>query len=193
MAFLSELWLPILLSAVFVFVVSSIIHMFLPYHRSDAKKMAGEEAVLDAMRSGGVEPGTYMFPGVESPKDMCSPEIKEKMKRGPVGWLVVMGPEGFNMPKSLILWFGYSLIIGALVAYVGWHSLGPGAAYLTVFRITGAAAVLGYAIGHIHDSVWKGASWSTTAKFMFDGVVYALVTAGTMAWLWPEGAMGILP
>ena len=42
MTALSQLWLPILISAVAVFVVSSVIHMALPWHRSDFPKMADE-------------------------------------------------------------------------------------------------------------------------------------------------------
>jgi|CXWL01.1.fsa_nt_gi hypothetical protein len=188
MAFLSQLWLPIILSAVFVFIVSSIIHMALPIHKSDCKKIRNEGAVIEALRSNGVEPGEYMFPRADSMKDMCSPEMMEKVKRGPSGWLIVAPAGGFNIGKSLIHWFIYCLIVGVLSAYVGWYSLGVGAKYLTVFRITGTAAILGYAVGNIPNSIWKGASWSTTMKFIFDGVVYALVTAGTFGWLWPHAA-----
>ncbi len=42
MAFLTELWLPILLSAVFVFIVSSIIHMALPIHKGDYGKLTNQ-------------------------------------------------------------------------------------------------------------------------------------------------------
>jgi hypothetical protein len=28
--------------------------------------------------------------------------------------------------------------------------------------------------------------WSATLKNMFDGLLYALVTAGTFGWLWPR-------
>ena len=185
MTFLTELWLPILLSAAFVFVVSSVIHMALPIHKGDYKKMNNEEAVLESMRANGVEPGAYTFPCAGSIKAMGSPEMVEKLKKGPVGWLTVAPPGGFNIGKSLVWWFVYSLIVGALVAYVGWHALGADASYLAVFRVTGAAAVLGYAVGYFQDSVWKGAAWGTTAKFILDGVVYGLVTAGTFGWLWP--------
>lgn len=187
MEFLTELWLPILLSAVLVFVVSSIIHMALPIHKGDCRKLKNEDAVLEAMRANGVEPGAYMFPCAGSMKEMGSPEMVEKRNRGPVGWLTVAPPGGCNIGKSLVWWFVYCLIIGVLVAYLGWHALGAGASYLAVFRVVGCAAILGYGIGHFHDSVWKGASWGTTAKFIFDGVVYGLVTAGTFGWLWPEG------
>lgn len=187
MEFLTELWLPILLSAVFVFIASSIIHMALPYHKADVKQMAGEEAVLSAIRASGVAPGMYMFPCAGSMKEMCTPEMKAKVERGPVGWLTVLQPGGLNMNKSLIWWFIYCLLVGVLVAYAGWYSLGHTADYLTVFRITGSAAVLGYVVGYFHESIWKGQPWSISAKFMFDGFIYALLTAGTFGWLWPEG------
>ncbi len=191
MEFLTELWLPILLSAVFVFIASSAIHMALPYHKTDVKKMSGEEAVLAAMRSGAVAPGAYMFPCADSMKDMCTPEMKAKIEQGPIGWLTVLPKGGFNLGKSLAGWFVYCLIIGGLVAYVGWHGLHAGAEYLKVFQLCGAAAVLGYVVGYFHESIWKGQPWSITAKFMFDGLIYALLTAGTFGWLWPDAASAL--
>src|SRR6266851_8791731 len=43
MVSLSALWLPIVLSAVIVFVASSIMYMLLPYHRSDYRKLPEED------------------------------------------------------------------------------------------------------------------------------------------------------
>ncbi len=53
MVYVTALWLPILLSTVLVFIASSIIHIVLPYHRSDHKKLPNEEKLLEAMRNGG--------------------------------------------------------------------------------------------------------------------------------------------
>jgi len=189
MQFLSELWLPILLSAVFVFIVSSIIHMALPIHKGDVRKMKNEEAVLNALRSQGVGPGAYMFPGCNSMKEMGSPDLQAKLKTGPVGWLTVLPPGGWNMNVSLMWWFVNCIVVGVFVAYLGWHAKSPGTTFLEVFRITGTAALLGYAVGFFHESIWKGQAWSVTAKFMFDGLIYALVTAGTFGWLWPQAAV----
>lgn len=186
MAFLTELWLPIVLSAVVVFVASSIIHMAIPIHKSDYKKMNNEASVLEAMRSNGVVPGMYMFPCAESMKDMGTPEMQAKMKQGPIGWMTVLPSGGFNIGPSLIWWFVFSLIVGALTAYAGWYGLGASDDAMRVFRVTGVAAVLGYAIGHFHDSIWKGQRWGVTGKFIFDGVVYGLLTAATFTWLWPD-------
>ena len=52
---LSALWLPIVLSAVIVFVASSIMHMLLPYHRSDYKALPDEDKILPALRSAGLK------------------------------------------------------------------------------------------------------------------------------------------
>ena len=63
---------------------------------------------------------------------------------------------------------------------------------MKVFQVTGAAAVLAYAVPAVQDSIWKGVPWKITGKFIFDGVVYGLVTAGIFGWLWPmaEAANG---
>jgi hypothetical protein len=54
---ITALWLPILLSAVIVFVASSILHMVLPYHKSDYRKLPEEDKVMDALRAAGVTAG----------------------------------------------------------------------------------------------------------------------------------------
>lgn len=185
---IAELWLPILLSAVLVFVASSIFHMVIQMHSKDYKKMSGEDAVLEAIRGQNLRPGTYMFPGADSLKAAYTPEMIEKWKRGPVGIMTVMPSGPPNMGKNLSLWFLYTILIGVFVAYAGTLGLQRGDEYMSVFRLTGTVAILGYALSAIPETIWKGQSWATTARFIFDGVVYGLVTAGTFGWLWPAAA-----
>jgi uncharacterized protein with PQ loop repeat len=180
------LWVPILLSAFFVFVVSSILHMAIPIHKGDFRKLPNEDKVLKAMRDQGVTPGDYMFPCPASMKEMASPEMVAKYKQGPVGQMTIMPSGPINMGRSLLQWFLYSILISTFTAYVSMFGLPPGSHYTMVFQVTGAAAILGYAFTSIPNSIWKGVSWSTTAKYVFDGVVYGLVTAGTFGWLWPS-------
>lgn len=185
MEFLSELWVPILVSAVFVFIASSIIHMATPMHKGDFKKLKNEDAVMDALRANGVEPDTYMFPNCASMKDMGSPEMVEKFKRGPVGWMTVLPAGGYNMGKSLAQWFLFILVVNMFVAYVAWHALhGRDVPYLEVFRMAGTTAILAHAAAQCHDSIWKGRCWGVTSKFIIDGIIYGLLTAGTFGWLW---------
>ena len=186
MVYLTALWLPILLSAVVVFIASSIIHMVLPYHRSDHKKLPNEDKLLEAMRNAGVAPGNYHFPHAVSHKEMKSPEMIEKLKKGPVGLVNVIPNGPPAMGKYLLLWFIFCLVISSFVAYVAGRALGAGAPYLAVFRIAGTVGFLGYAAAQATDSIWKGQAWSTTTKHMFDGLVYGLLTAGVFGWLWPR-------
>lgn len=185
MQFLVDLWMPIVVAAVAVFVVSSIIHMVLPVHSGDYGKMAGEDGVLDAMREAGVARGTYMFPGCSSYKEMAEPETMAKFERGPVGYVTVLPAGVPNIGKSLVQWFLLSLVIGVLTAYVGRHTLADGAAFGAVLRITASVGIAGYALGAVQDSIWKGVPWSISVKFVIDGVVYGLTTGAVFAWLWP--------
>ena len=70
MHFVHELWAPILLAAVGVFVVSSVLHMLIPIHRNDYRKLPDEDAILAYMRDAGIAPGEYVFPCPDSMKDM---------------------------------------------------------------------------------------------------------------------------
>lgn len=180
------LWLPILVAAVLVFVGSSIIHMFLGYHRNDFGKIEGEDAVMDALRPHGLAPGDYFFPHAGSPDVMRSEAYQAKLQKGPVAFLTVAGTSAFtSMGKNLAQWFAYCVVVGAIVAYVTGGMLEPGASYPEVFRLSGAVAFCCYALALPHRSIWYHQKWPTTLKSMFDGLVYALLTAGSFGWLWP--------
>ena len=182
---LSALWLPIVLSAVIVFVASSIIHMLLPYHRGDYKQLPDEDRTLSALRASGLKRDLYVFPYCTH-KDMKSPATVEKYKQGPVGMMIVFPSGPPFMPKFLGLWFGYCLLISFFVAYVAAHTIAPHTDYLAVFRVVGAAAFLTYALGPLANVIWKGYLWSFVLKETIDGLIYALLTAGTFGWLWPR-------
>ena len=182
---LAALWLPIVLSAVIVFVASSIIHMVLPYHRSDYYKLPNEDKLMAALRPDNLKPGLYTFPHCTH-KDMKSPATIEKFKQGPVGHLTIIPSGPPAMPKFLGLWFGFCLLIAFFVAYLAAHTMAPGTRYLAVFRVVGTAAFLAYGLANISNGIWKGQRWSVVGKEMFDGLVYASLTAGTFGWLWPH-------
>ncbi len=186
MVSLMELWLPILLSAVSVFAASSIIHMVLGYHKSDYKKLPGEDKIAAAMREEGVEPGFYSLPHCTDMKEMGKPETIEKFNQGPVG-LLSLAPTGPPaMGKLLGMWFTFCLVIGVFVAYMTGRNLGPGADYLAVFRIAGTTAFLAYGASEPIASIWKYQPWGVTMKHVFDGFIFALLTGGVFGWLWPS-------
>lgn len=181
-----ELWMPILLSAVFVFLVSSVIHMVLPIHRKDYGRLPDEAGAMEALRNTGLQPGDYVAPCPDDFKDLQKPEVQEAYAAGPVLFMTVL-PNGVpNMGKALLHWFLYCIVVSIFAGYVATLAHGPGADYMAVFRAAGTAAIMVYATANVTNSIWKGQSWGTTFKFVFDGIAYGLVTAGTFAWLWPE-------
>lgn len=186
MVSITALWLPILVSAVLAFLVSSVIHMILPYHKSDYAKLPGEDSIRAAIRKENAPAGDYAMPHASSMKEMGSPEMLEKYKEGPVSFVTVMPNGPPAMGKTLGQWFVYLLVCSAAVAYVVTRTLDADTHYLQVFRVAGTAAFLCYAGAQPMNSIWKGNKWSTTVKNVFDGLVYALLTAGAFGWLWPR-------
>jgi hypothetical protein len=181
------LWLPILVSAVAVFVVSSIIHMGPFWHRSDYPRYANEDRVLDALRPIGIPPGDYMMPRPSGGAEMRSPEFLEKLKRGPAVMMTVFPPWSGSMVANLSQWFGYCLVVSLLAGYVAGAALPMGTATAgPICRFISTTAFIGYAVALWQMSIWYRRSWSMTLKSTFDGLIYAFVTCGIFIWLWPS-------
>lgn len=182
----TALILPILLSAALVFVASSIIHMVLKLHAPDYRRLPNEDDVCAALRKGSPSPGQYVFPHFADGKQMADPAMVKKFEQGPVGVVYIRRSGSIKLGPFLGAWVLYSVVIGFLAAYVARSTLTTGAPYLKVFQVVGAAAWLAYAWQSPSDSIWKGKPWSITLRGMFDGLVYAALTAGAFAWLWPR-------
>jgi hypothetical protein len=180
---LSMLWLPILLSAVFVFIASNILWMALPsWHRPDYKSLPEEKSVQDALAN--AKSGQYIVPCVDWGK--LSAEERTAMGARPAALMLVRNPGKFEMGKSLGSWFGYAVVIAVFVAYLTGHTQPAGTHYLSIFRVAGTAAFLAFGFRGVPDSVWYGKPWVVAFKEMIDGLVYALLIAGTFGWLWPR-------
>lgn len=183
---LSALWLPILLSAVAVFLVSSVIHMASPWHRNDYPRLPEEDRLRDALRPLALPPGDYMVPRPRSTEELKSPEFAARMQEGPNVIMTVLPNGAGGMGRSLSLWFGYALMVSVFAAYVAGRALPPGAEYLAAFRFAGVTAFLGYSAALWQMSIWYHRAWGITVKSTIDGLIYALVTAGVFGWLWPS-------
>jgi len=179
-----SLLVPIALSAVLVFIASSIIHMATPWHKNDLKKVPNEDVVMNALRAFNIPPGEYGFPKPDSMKHMGTPEFQAKYKAGPVAFLTVRPSGDMGMSRNLVMWFIYCAVVGFFAAYLASHTLPKGAPYLNVFRIVGATAFIGYSVALWQSSIWYQRSWLTTLKLTIDGLIYALLTAGVFGWLW---------
>jgi hypothetical protein len=183
MVLLLDLWLPILLSAVLVFVASSVIHMLLPWHNKDFKKFAAEDAVMDALRPFNLAPGEYVAPRPDSLAQMSSPEFKAKMARGPRFSLTILRDN--SIASSLGLWFLYGIVVALFAAYVAALTLPAGAPYMTAFRVTSTVSFAAYVLALWHNWIWYSSGLGATARSTIDGLVYALLTGGVFGWLWP--------
>ncbi|MGH7635838.1 MAG: hypothetical protein ACRENC_19075, partial [Gemmatimonadaceae bacterium] len=162
MVFLGHLWLPILLSPVVVFFASFLLHMVLTYHRSDYRGLSNEEGVRAAINAGRAGPGQYMMPYCANPKEMQSPEMKQKFAEGPVAVLTIRASGQVKMGPMLGGWFIYLLVISFFTAYVLSRTMPLGTPYLVVFRTAGTVAWMGYAGAEVANSIWRAQPWAVT-------------------------------
>ena len=183
---LPTLVLPIVVSALFVFIVSSILHTVVPFHKADYLKLPNEDRILEALRQFAIPPGDYMAPRAESMAEMKTPEFDEKRKQGPVLVMTIMPSGPVSMGRHFVLWVAYSLVVAFIAAYVTGRALAPGADYLQVFRFAGTTTFCCYTLALWQLSIWYSRSWGTTIRYTIDGLIYALLTAGVFGWLWPR-------
>lgn len=192
MEFLVQLWLPIVASAVAVWIVSAIIWMALPTHKKDFDKLPDEQAFMAAVKALNIPPGNYGYPFFGDRSNCNTPEAKRAMEEGPIGILNNWKP-GMKMGKSMVLTFLVYLVVSFLIAYMAWHALhrgpvlpGSRPAFGDVMQLTGTAGVLAYAFAFLPNGIWFQAKCRALVFCVIDGVVYGLVTGAIFAWLWPH-------
>ena len=184
----SALLLPSLVSAVLVFIASSLIHMVVKWHASEYKTVPNEDEVRAVIGKSAPTPGKYVVPFCKDGKAMATPEMQKKFTDGPNLVMFVRPNGNVKLGSFLGSWFAYTLVVSLVAGYLARATLAPGAEYLHVFQIVGAASWLAYAWSIPSDSIWMGKPWSSTFAYMFDGLIYAALTAGTYGWLWPKVA-----
>jgi len=186
MVSLTSLWLPIVISAVVVFIASAIVHMVLTYHRTDFSKLPAEADVSAALRNFNLPPGDFIMPHCSSPAEMRTPEFQEKWKKGPKMIVTILGGDSMAMGSQLVQWFLFCVVVSLFAGYMASRALAPGAEYLRVSQMASTTAFLGYAMGHWPNVIWYKRSTSTAIKGTIDGVIYGLLTGGVFGWLWPR-------
>ncbi len=180
-----SLWIPVLVSAIAVFVLSSLAHMVLRYHRKDYLGLPNEDAVAEALRKAGPSPGVYHLPHCDDPSQMKEPAVQKKFADGPVAIVTVVRSGAPRLATYLVQWFLLCLFISFTAAYVARHALTYGSAGLEIMRITGSVALVGYAYGHLQGSIWQGIPWANSLRGIADAIVYALATGLVFRLLWP--------
>jgi len=183
---LLSLWLPILLSAVVVFVISSLVHMVLKWHASDYGGFANEDAVRAAIRAGNPAPGRYVVPFCREMKEMGGEAMQQKYREGPVGHFT-LGPTGVPvLGKFLGLWFVWSLIVAAVAAYLAVRLNGLDHSHArSAATLVGAVTFIAHGFGTVQESIWAMRPWSSSAKHLLDAALYGIGSALVFLWLWP--------
>ena len=180
-----SLWLPIVATAVFIFIASSLIHMVFKWHNSDYKKLANEDEVRAAIRAGSPAPGQYVVPHCTDMKDMGGEEMKKKFLEGPVAFMTVRENGAPTMGTALTLWFLYSLLVAAAAACIACGTFSLKTDPRQAGHLVGVLSFMTYVGGSIQMGIWMGKPWSSVAKDAFDGFIYAVISALTFMWLWP--------
>jgi hypothetical protein len=180
---LTELWLPILVSAVVLQIVSAIIHTALPFwHTPDYRSVDDDRPFLEAMRK--LKSDFYVVPRI-NPKP--TPEQRAEWESGPTAIMYVRNPAKFSFGMTLLKYFLYCLVSAIFVAYIAGQTLAAGTHYLRVFQIAGATGTIFWAFGNnVSDAIWYGKPWRMTIKYAIDGVIYGLMMGGVFGWLWPR-------
>ncbi len=178
---LTTLWLPIVLAAVGVFLVSAIVWMALPLHRKEYRKHERSEEVAEWIRRNQPAVGRYMIGWHPPGEDRKAAPATATSPRALL--LVDYGPP--NMGKSLGLWFVNLLVVSVLIGYVASVALPRGAAAIEVARVTFTAGLLAYGGGALPKAIWEGIPWSHVPAALVDALLYAAATAAVFAISWP--------
>ncbi len=189
---LISLWLPILASAVGVFFASFILWAATPWHKPDVNRVPDDAAADRMLEDLALRPGFYMVPCTHDAQECKSAAYQERYKRGPWATINVL-PGKPNMGRNMALSFLVALVISVLIAYLTGSVLPPGTAYLRVFQVAGTAAVLAYTFGGITNGIWFGKPTGWVIRDIIDAAIYAMITAGMFAWLWPGAGTPALP
>lgn len=188
MELLLPLWLPILLSAAAVWVVSIIASMALPHHKGDFVRLAdppGEDGFMDYLRRSGIKPGNYIFPDFRGREAMKSEKIQKALNEGPVGHLHVWTTP-LTMGDKMVGSFIVYLVASTLIAYLTRVAIPGAAPFASVFQFGAGAGILAYCFSFVPSAIWWGSYKRTIAANVIDGILYAAITGAILAWRWPH-------
>jgi len=180
-----QLWLPILVAAVAVFIASSLIHMVFKWHNADYTRLSNEDEVRAAIRAGSAKPGLYVLPHCTDMKEIQGEQMQKKFREGPVGFLTLrkIGPP--SMGGSLLQWFTFNLVVSMVTGDIALQLYHLQANPVDVSQMVGLLSFLTYAGSSVQAGIWMGKPWRAVFKDMLDGLIYAVVSGLAFWWLWP--------
>ena len=180
-----SLWLQVILVTVATFFASALLWTTMPWHEKEFGVLPDEDAVRRVLAEQGVTQGQWRIPYSQDPKEWKGPEFQKRFESGPVGILQFEkpGPMGFGarLGKTFLLY----LFIAFFTAYVLRQAIEAGDTYMRVFQLAGSVSLGAHAFGHVQDAIWFGKSWKRVLLQLVDSMIYAIITAGIFASMWP--------
>lgn len=181
---LLPLWLPIVLSAVVVWIASLIASTALPHHKKDFVALPDEDGFAGDMRRRGIPPGNYLFPDFRGREAMKSAKVAKALNEGPVGHLIVWKTPltmGDKMLGTLLV----HLVVCTLIAYLTRVAIPGPAPFLKVFQVATTAGILAHCFSFIPAALWWGSYKRTIVANVVDGVVFGVMIGAIFGWRWP--------
>ncbi|MCC6425806.1 MAG: hypothetical protein IT435_03190 [Phycisphaerales bacterium] len=184
MAEFMALWLPILVSAVAVWIASAIVWMAMPHHKKDYIELPDEKGFTAFLKSQNIPAGVYGFPDCKTPEKRNSPEMKEAWQHGPMGMLYVWKTP-MSMGGKMFATFLVFLCASAGIGYLASIAITGSPEGMHVFRIVATAGTLTYCFSFIPNMIWFGAYRRTIVANIVDGIAYGVITGLVFMWMWP--------
>lgn len=185
MDFITQLWLPIVLSAAFVWFWNFLSWAVLDLHAKDYSGVPSEHSFLAALRPLNLPPGNYSFPHAETRAQRSGQAFLDNCKGGPIGILKVW-PTTINMATPMIASFVLCLVVAFLLAYLASVTLKPGDPFGRIMQVIGTAGVLAHCVGFWPGGIWFRAKLRALVITTFDGLVAGFGTAAIFAAFWPK-------
>ncbi len=183
---IAQLWMPILVTAVLIFVASSLIHMVFKWHNSDYRQLGNEDGVRAIIRAGSPAPGQYVIPYCMDMKDMAGETMQQKFRDGPVAMLTVKASGMPNMGKALGSWFVFCLVVAGFAASLAMGAFPAGKEHgHHAGHLVGMISFLTYFGGSVQLAIWMGKPWGAVTKDLLDSLIYGFISALVFMWLWP--------
>lgn len=181
-----SLWLQVVIVAVVTFIASAIFWTVAPWHKTEFKALPNEDAVRKALHDQGVTDGQWRIPFSENGEDFKKPEFLKRFETGPVGLIQLETPAPITMGPRLLKTFLFFFVVAFFTAYCLRQAFPVGAEYMRVFQLAGGISLAAHGFGQIPDNIWFSKSCRRVTLQLIYSVVYALLSAGIFASMWPR-------
>lgn len=181
----TDLWLPVLVATVAVFLLSMIAWTVAPHHKPEARPLGDERSLFGLIKGQQIAPSSYYFPYCDA-SEMKTDEGRRRYTEGPWGRLMLYSKPP-SMGASLLGSFVLYLVVSVALAFLGSETIAPGETFARVMTVMGTGAVLAYTAAVMPQIIWFDRRWKVFAAHLFDGVAYGLATGASFALLWPSG------